>query len=132
MCIYLQAIVSVIVAAFGLLLNAEHINTYTQFRDDGFLPRKSIRQKKTAFLFLFLPKNKPIRWRAYWKYWTTYISLLLYVLILAAGWCAQGSFDFMNNPFLLLYTLWMVLAQVLFELGIDVYVTIKKIQKKRQ
>ena len=132
--LYLRAIGSVIAAFFGLLLNAEQQNRRSSFRDDGILPRRSIRQKKTAFLFIWLPKHKPIRWRVYWRYRITYFSLLLYASILVVGWCIHGSLDFIdkNNTFMLLYMGWMVLAQVLFELCVDLYVVIQKIKQKRK
>ena len=126
--VYLLHINCVLLCTVGEFLNARQVNDMWNLPEDEFLPRK---KRKLGFLFFFLSKKKPIRWRAYWQHRMAQYLFLVYVVVMVSGRCILGSFDFLTNSVVALYPLLMILFDLALREGTFIYVKIKKQQQRR-
>ena len=116
-----------IFAAIAEFLNAKQIDDQTYAPEDEFLPRK---KKKLSALFIFLPKNKPVRWHAYWMHRMIQIYLLAFVVAVVVWICISGSYDLLR-VIILSYSVLMVSSDFLLRLGVFVYAKIKKAKQQK-
>ena len=119
-----------IAVTVGQFLSAERINSKWKLPEDKFLSKK----RRNLKFPVFLPKSKPIRWRAYWMHRITQFNLCIYVLGVIAGKCIYGTFDFVADSIFAFYPFYMILSEVFLELGTFIYVkyrTLKQCSRER-
>ena len=122
-------IIAEIFATFGAVLGAEQVNSSWNLPEDEYLPRK---RRKLSKLFVFIPKNKPVRWRAYWMHRIAQYNFWLYLIILLGGRILTHSFDFVSNTVFVIYPVVIALSRLFWEAGIFIYVKYKKYTSKRR
>lgn len=123
---YLWHIILAVVATLGNFLGAEQVNSSHNLPEDKYLP---VKRRKMGRLFVFLPKNKPVRWRAYWMHTVAQISFAIYLTILFIGRVITQSFSFLHETVFLYYPFVMAFSRLIWELGIYVYVKIRSINE---
>lgn len=123
---YLWHIILAVAATLGNFLGAEQVNSSHNLPEDKYLP---VKKRKMGRLFVFLPKNKPVRWRAYWMHRIAQISLATYLTILFIGRVITQSFSFLHETVFLYYPFVMAFSRLIWELGIYVYVKIRSINE---
>ena len=126
--VYVTHIAMVVLCVLCEFLNARQLNDKSHLPEDEFLPRK---RRRLSFMFLFLPKNQPIRWRAYWFHRLVQFYFWIDVVIMVIGRCIFGSFDFLFRPVFALYPLSMILLDVALRISTFCYVKIKKLISKK-
>ena len=123
---YSWHIILAVTATLGNFLGAEQVNSSHNLPEDNYLP---VKRRKMGRLFLFLTKNKPVRWRAYWMHRVAQISFATYLMILFMGRLITQSFSFLHETVFLFYPFIMAFSNLIWELGIFVYVKIKSINE---
>lgn len=98
---------------------------------DKYLP--TTKGKKMGRLYRFTKTRHPVRYRAYLIEKITQIMAAVYFLTIFLGRLFTGSFDFVEKPFLGMLPMYVfLLFHPCFNIGIRIYVMIKKHQKKQQ
>lgn len=119
---YSWHIILAVLATLGNFLGAEQVNSSHTLPEDEYLP---IRNRKMGVLFLFLQKNRPVRWRAYWMHRVAQISAAIYFIVLCIGRAITQDFSFLHETGFLYYPVFMACSRAIWEIGIFAYVKIK-------
>ena len=120
---YVWHILVEVLATFGAVLGAVQVNTSWKLPEDDYLPRK---RRKIGKLFVFIAKKRPVRWRAYWMHRIAQINILLYIVFFLTGIIITKSLEFIHETLFLYYPVVMAFYNLLWEIGIFVYIKYKK------
>ena len=127
--VYVKHIATVLLWALCEFLSARQINDKSPVPEDEFLPRK---RRKLSFIFFFLPKNQPVRWRAYWMHRLVQFCFCIDIVIMVIWRCVSGSFDFLYRRVFVLFPIYMVSLDMALQIGTFCYVKIKQLISKKK
>ena len=118
----------VLICAYAEFDNSRRLNDMRDLAEDEFLAKK---KRKLNFLFFDFSKNKPVRWRAYWRHTIAQWNLGLSIVVLILGRLIFKLSDDWSFALYVLCGLYMLVCGRLFEVGVWIYVRIKMQQKKK-